>query len=279
MWLSLSKPLPTAARGRCRSWVTAIVTVLVLNATGAAATGAAAASSAEPAAIEIGRSALGRPILAYQVGEGPIKRALVGGIHGGYELNTIALMSATLEHLRAHPDVVPDQVTLFIIPVLNPDGYAAGTDRVKGRMNGNGVDLNRNWDYAWRRDARHGRWPVSGGEAPFSEPETRALRDFIFGREIGAVVVYHSAFDAVFAGAGRDESNSAALARAMARATGYRLMLDGMPGQMTTGCAVDWLSTRGVDAVEIELTDHTNIELGRNLAGVRAFVRWQAPGN
>ena len=138
--------------------------------------------------IVYGRSFAGRPLLAYRLGQGPVARALIGGLHGGYEWNTTALMSQTLEYLTASPDSVPEELTLYIIPLANPDGAAAGTDRVAGRMNANGVDLNRNWDYRWQPTATHGIHPVDAGAFPFSEPETAALRDFVFERDIRAAI-------------------------------------------------------------------------------------------
>lgn len=39
----------------------------------------------------IGRSVEGRPITVERVGSGPIDVLIVGGIHGGYEANSIVL--------------------------------------------------------------------------------------------------------------------------------------------------------------------------------------------
>ncbi|MBN1976265.1 MAG: hypothetical protein JW918_02590, partial [Anaerolineae bacterium] len=99
-----------------------------------------------------GQSFNGHPLLAYRLGTGPSARAIVGGIHGGYEWNTVDLVSRTLEYLQENPSLVPDGVTLYIIPCANPDGYYLSHD-LAGRPNGNGVDLNRNWDYKWQPTA------------------------------------------------------------------------------------------------------------------------------
>lgn len=225
----------------------------------------------------IGYSVQLRPIMAYRLGHGPIGRALIGGLHGGYEWNTVTLMTETLDYLMTHPDLIPEQVTLYIIPVANPDGLNAGTDRVNGRLNANRVDLNRNWNYQWQMTATHGIWPVSAGQMPFSEPETIALRDFIIKRELGAVVFYHSAFAAVFSGAGITTSRTVELARLLAEATGYRYAPEGVPGQITTGNAIDWLTASGITAVEVELTNHFDLDWEQNLRGLRAFLNWKSP--
>ena len=144
-------------------------------------------------------------------------------------------------------DLIPPNVTLYIIPCANPDGAEAGTDAVYGRMNGNGVDLNRNWDYQWQMTATHGTRPVSAGAYAFSEPETVALRDFIFERNITAAIFYHSAMGKIFSGADREGSATFELAKMMSEVTGYPHALEGVPGQITTGDAIDYLSTKGVD--------------------------------
>ncbi len=224
-----------------------------------------------------GTSAGGRELIAYRLGTGPSARALVGGIHGGYEWNTTVLMSDTLDYLQEHIDQIPDNTTLYIIPCANPDGFAAGTDAVNGRMNGNGVDLNRNWDYQWQITATHGTRPVSAGTGPFSEPETAALRDFILDRQIEAAIFYHSAMGKIFSGADRTRSATHELAEKISQVTGYPHAPEGVPGQITTGDAIDYLSTRGIAAIEIELTTHKVIDWEWNRQGVLAFLKWTIP--
>ncbi|NOR83889.1 MAG: hypothetical protein GQ526_10405 [Ardenticatenales bacterium] len=224
-----------------------------------------------------GSSAGGRELLVYRLGTGPSARALVGGIHGGYEWNTTVLMSDTLDYLMEHLDQIPDHTTLYIIPCANPDGFAAGTDAVNGRMNGNGVDLNRNWAYQWQMTATHGTRPVYAGTGPFSEPETAALRDFILDRQIEAAIFYHSAMGKIFSGADRTRSATHELAEKISQVTGYPHAPEGVPGQITTGDAIDYLSTRGIAAIEIELTTHKDIDWEWNRQGVSAFLKWTIP--
>jgi LysM repeat protein len=221
----------------------------------------------------------GRPLAVYRLGTGSIRRALIGAIHGGYEWNTAELMTETLDYLGAHSDLIPPEVTLYILPIANPDGYAAGTDPIVARMNARGVDLNRNWDYHWQITATHGTRPVSAGTAAFSEPETAALRDFLVMNRIEAVIFYHSAFSAVFQGAGIPTSQTVELAQLIARATNYRYAPEGVPGQITTGDAIDWLTTNGITAIEVELSSHQTLDWERNLRGLEAFLNWklQAP--
>jgi hypothetical protein len=216
----------------------------------------------------------GRELLVYRIGHGSEARALVGGIHGGYEWNTTVLVNEFLHYLNENPNLLPIQLTLYLIPLANPDGAAAGTDRVAGRMNGNGVDLNRNWDYQWQPVASHGPWPVSGGSSPFSEPETAALRDFILSESIQSVIFYHSAMSEVYPGVGTDTSKTLELAQLMASITGYRFAPEGIPGQITTGDAADWLTVNGITAVEVDLSSHEEIDWGKNLQALLAFLNW-----
>ncbi len=67
-----------------------------------------------------------------------------------------------------------------------------GTDNIK--VEGRNFDWNRNWSYDWQPEpAQHG-----AGDFPFSEPEMRALAEFVFGRDnIFAVLGYHNGPNAV----------------------------------------------------------------------------------
>jgi len=49
---------------------------------------------------------------------------------------------------QRNPDVIPSDVTLYILPDMNPDGDARSHDEW-GRVNANGVDLNRNFPIGW----------------------------------------------------------------------------------------------------------------------------------
>jgi hypothetical protein len=224
--------------------------------------------------ILYGYSVQGRPLQAFRIGTGPTVRALIGGIHGGYEANTTRLVDEFFTYLSASTGLVPPQITLYLVPLVNPDGTAAGSDRILGRLNANSVDLNRNWDYEWQSVATHGTQPVSAGTAPFSEPETAALRDFILSQNIQAAIFYHSAMGEVYPGAGRNTSKTEELAILMAEYTGYRYAPECIPGQITTGDAINWLTTQGITAVEVELSTHTELDWEQNLAALLAFLNW-----
>ena len=94
---------------------------------------------------------------------------------------------------------------IFVIPMANPDGhtYSITNDRLwrKNRRNNEngtfGVDLNRNHSYQWGDHINRGSSssPVSNiyrGPAPDSEPETRAIRDFVRKHKSEILISYHS---------------------------------------------------------------------------------------
>jgi hypothetical protein len=203
---------------------------------------------------------------------------LVGGIHGGYELNTVILVNELLDQLAAAPELIPPELTLYIVPCANPDGAVGGTDRMEGRFNGNGVDLNRNWDYRWQPMSTHGQWPVSGGSAPFSEPESVGLRDLILEEQVEAVIIYHSAMAAVFQGVGTTTSDTVELALLIVEVTGYRYAPTEVNYPPTTGNAIDWLTLHGITTVEIELTNHYDIDWDINWNALMAFLGWDLGG-
>jgi carboxypeptidase T len=91
-----------------------------------------------------------------------------------------------------------DSTDLWIVPVVNPDGYqhtwAADRYWRKNRRGGFGVDLNRNFSVAWGGAGSSGlkRSDTYRGDKPFSEPETTALRSLVKREGIRAHVDLHA---------------------------------------------------------------------------------------
>ena len=115
----------------------------------------------------LGRSAEGRPIRVTELGDPDESRKVlvVGCIHGN-EPAGIAIA-------RALAGSAPQtNVDLWIVQDLNPDGASAGT-----RVNGRGVDLNRNFPFGWRRLGHRGTLHYSGPR-PLSERESQLAAVF-----------------------------------------------------------------------------------------------------
>ncbi len=225
----------------------------------------------------IGWSVEGRPIEVYRFGRGPSGRLIVAGMHGGSEYNTIRLADQLIAYLQGDPGVIPPDVTLYILPDLNPDGEARAHGPL-GRANASGVDLNRNWDADWQADwPREGCWietPVTGGTGPASEPETQALLNFIQTRNIVAVIDYHSAALGILVGGSHPSEGSLRLAAAAAAVSTYAYPpLE--TGCRSTGGFVDWADRNGIAAVDIELTDHTGTDFEMNLNILNVFLNWK----
>ena len=224
----------------------------------------------------IGFSLAARPIEVYTFGDGEKGYLIVAGIHGGYEWNTIALANELITHINENPDAIPSDVTLHIIRNMNPDGEARAHG-VDGRVNNNGVDLNRNfpsenWVKEWDRN---GCWiyrPTTGGIYGGSEPETRSVMGFIQNHELEAVISYHSAALGVFPGGVPWTEPSKKLAQALSKVTGYPYPpID--TGCEYTGTLADWAVENGVgSAVDMELSNHRDTDFEENLKALKVFL-------
>lgn len=223
----------------------------------------------------IGTSAGGHDLIAQRFGAGGRVLLLVGGIHGGWEANTVELMHALIDHFAAAPQDIPPNVGVIIVPNANPDGFVY-TGIPRGRFNDNGVDLNRNWSCDWSSNAFWRQERVSPGLQPFSEPESQALRDLILTERPAAALFYHSASNAIYAGeCDGEDRGSAALAAVLGDATGYSYGAD-FGAYPVTGTASDWADGQGIPAADVELANHDDREFERNLRGVLAVMAWLA---
>ncbi|NJL24837.1 MAG: murein peptide amidase A [Calothrix sp. SM1_5_4] len=99
---------------------------------------------------------------------------LMGGVHGDEPLG-VHLAKKTLGFLRADAESAQPEVRApwALVPCLNVDGYMRNT-----RVNGRGVDLNRNYpSKSWNPDFTQDRYHP--GPSPGSEAEVQAIAKFI----------------------------------------------------------------------------------------------------
>ena len=234
----------------------------------------------EGEAFSIGQSIEEKSLDMYRFGSGPIVRVIIGAIHGGYESNTATLVYLLRDDIKKGTIVVPEELTLYLLPILNPDGYFDFLNQPEGRGNARSVDINRNWSVLWQPD-----WDRTGcfnylrltaGEQPFSEPEAIALRDFLLANKVDALISYHSAMSAIFAG-GQPEPDPASdsLARALSAASLYLYPPTNDPGCQYTGQLIDWAAAQGIAAVDVELTDHQSNDILINRKLLEAFLAWR----
>lgn len=203
----------------------------------------------------MGRSVQGRDLSVASIGEGSKIAVVVVGSIQGDQPGTRDLVSALADHLGRNTQLVSEGVAFYLVPSLDPDGIASNS-----RYNANGVDLNRNWDTTdWRSDAAvpespKGK-PGAGGARPLSEPETQALRDFLFQLQPRVsslrVVIVHSSTrrsqGEVYPGGG----SSMELTRVYASAAGYDLQTAGWAEYPPTGELVTWCEQKGLLALDV----------------------------
>lgn len=141
----------------------------------------------------------------------------IGNIHAneifGVEMCSM-LMNELLESYGKDSAVTRllDNTAVWFIPTMNPDGYHAVTSgicsfwRKNGRDDNNngifyentkpdrheGVDLNRNFGYRWPGPETNFWSGTYCGEVPFSESESRAIRDFATVHSVQLSVSMHS---------------------------------------------------------------------------------------
>jgi predicted deacylase len=236
----------------------------------------------------VGESVEGRPIELYRAGTGTTTTLFVGGIHGGYEWNSVLLAYRFIDAVETGEFPIPNNHQILVIPVLNPDGLALvvgtstrfssvglPTTRVAaGRFNARGVDLNRNFDCRWQPTSTWRGQTVSAGTAPASEPEAATLIRVVEREQPVAVVFWHSQANAVYGAECGDglSLRAADLVRAYAAAARYTAvpLFDAYP---VSGDAEGWLARLGIPALTVELETTTDPEWDRNRAGIEALLK------
>jgi len=228
-------------------------------------------------ATVIGYTQMAHLLVVYSLGSGPTSILIIGGQHGWPEENTVRLANQLYDYFASNPAAIPASVRLDFLVEANPDGLLRGS-----RQYLSGVDPNRNWEGpAWASDA----WDSNGafrrglgGPEAFSEPETRATRDYVLATQPVLVINYHSRGGFLLGGRSGARAD---LADAYAAASGYYRPggtpgggggAPSMLGYRATGSMNVWLGTVGISGILIELSDSSGTEYARNLAGLRAVL-------
>jgi len=160
----------------------------------------------------------GRPIYFVRISDNPEvdedePEVLYDGIHHAREpvsmMSLLYYMWYLLENYDTNAEIknLVDNTEMYFVPMINPDGYlfneetnpnGGGNWRKNRRNNGDGtfgVDINRNYGFNWGADdiGSSGNTYSSTyrGPAPFSEPETQMIRDFIIAHDFKVAMNNH----------------------------------------------------------------------------------------
>lgn len=116
---------------------------------------------------------------------------------------------------------------------------------------------------------------VSAGIAPFSEPETQALRDFVLKYKPDAVMFWHSKAGAVYASECKNGilPKTINIMNAYSKGSGYAAVKK-FDAYDITGDSEGWLASINIPAITVELETHESIEWERNLAGIEALFAY-----
>lgn len=174
----------------------------------------------------IGKSVWGREIEYIKIGTGKTKILFCGAHHGMEHLTSKLLMKFAEDYIKethAGYDAKKAKAhsTLYIVPMLNPDGvdlscFGLGADGITNKAellkinpgadfsdwqaNARGVDLNHNYDAEFlmskESEAANGIYGPGktrySGPHPESEPETKSLCDFTRNENFDLCIAFHS---------------------------------------------------------------------------------------
>ena len=218
------------------------------------------------AVVFVGNSIEGRRIETTCRGDGDPLVVLVGGIHTGGEMITVALAEEMAAALHAGELVVPSNVFLCVVPMLNPDGAANGS-----RTNARDVDLNRNWPSGdWASEAQHTLYErVSGGETPLSEPEAMSLWSYLTAARPAVVIVWHCCGGLVEA---NEAGNAGPLAEWYAAGAGL-VYTEEWTMYPVTGQFIDAMEHVGLAAMDVEIASSDDTAYARHRSGVEAVLQ------
>ncbi len=164
------------------------------------------------------------PILALKISDNPDleedePRFLFNGIHHSTELIGVEICLYMMHDLLSRYDTSSqikawvENNEIWLVPMVNPDGHYVNFNVVQDSWRKNardnngsgqfepefdGVDLNRNYDFLWNHGDPNPASREYRGAFPFSENETRAIRDLASRKKFVFDICYHSDRNSTF---------------------------------------------------------------------------------
>ncbi|MCL2500378.1 MAG: M14 family metallocarboxypeptidase [Defluviitaleaceae bacterium] len=202
----------------------------------------------------IGTSRLGKPLYALCVGHGP-KAIGLNAAHHANEWITSALLMRFVEEYCAfcekdHEANGLEQITLYAIPMVNPDGVDWVINGIKPgewKANACGVDLNSNYPAEWdtaRVNKFDQGFTAPGpkgfvGWAPLCEPESAAIAAYTMLRDFAVTASLHTQGEEIYwRYRDYDPKGAKELAAEMQRVSGYQCV--DVPDESSHAGYRDW---------------------------------------
>ncbi|MDO5403722.1 MAG: M14 family metallocarboxypeptidase [Eubacteriales bacterium] len=188
----------------------------------------------------IGKSLMGTDLVGLSIGAGRKQIFYSGAFHGNEWLTTPVLLRFLEEyayHYRMGRDFYGidavklfKEYTLFVVPMVNPDGVDFAGCYPQWKANGRGVDLNLQFPAGWeqaKKNKEEAGIILPGprdfpGNAPLTEPESRAIYDFTIEHDFRLILAYHSQGREIYwKYLDYEPANSRAIAEYFHRVSGY----------------------------------------------------------
>ena len=187
--------------------------------------------------FSVGKSVKGRDILCIKMGKGN-RKIFLNGAHHGLEWITSSLLLSYVnefsEKLKNEDTMcgysvldIYKNASFYIIPMVNPDGVEIALHGIKKedesytlvkkalcgkkcekvwQANANGVDLNHNYDASFYEGVKaanklgiNSPSPTRfSGLYPFSEPETRAVKELCEKQNFDICIAFHSQGEVIY---------------------------------------------------------------------------------
>ena len=220
--------------------------------------------------FSIGESVMEKKIYCIKIGTGK-KKLFINGSHHGLEYLTSAFIMKFLDEvccsLLQKNDMFTyniselfEKVSLYAVPMVNPDGVDIAVNGIDitnpyhrrlisnvgihsfnkvWQANANGVDINHNYDAAWHPVSEHPAPSKYAGPYSESEPETKAIVDFVRSKKFDMLIAFHSQGGEIYYDFdGSTASNSLDVANHLSSVSGYTVAVPS--GTAAFGGCKDW---------------------------------------